>query len=159
MATIDIISRRLTTHQAALATTGVDPTWDKALHAYLRADVLQQADLEIGAYAGANEVLLRRRWALETKYGKGWRQHPAAGNECHELDAMSKVMDDAWVRDFCAPFWRVSRELALTPSPTMAAAIFKASMIEADDLANDSEFPANAMEVLQADFARLAGEA
>lgn len=158
MASIDTITRRLATHQAALATAGIDPAWDCALQAYLRADALQHADLQFGARSEASETLMRRRWSLEGKYGKAWHQHPDAQADRNEIFALDQAADKQWTRAFCAPFWRASRELALTPAPTMAAALFKAAIMEADELSNDTDFPADCMEVLQADFRRLARE-
>lgn len=159
MAHIDIITRRLASHQAALATTGIDPDWDKALHAYLRADIMQHADLEFGQVAQANERRFRDKVEIEAKYGKDWKANTEAQAAEKASYERTKAADDHWANGLCSAFWRAGRELALTPAPSMAAVAFKASMIEADDLNNDIDFPANCMRILQADFIRLAEEA
>ncbi|MGD9664944.1 MAG: hypothetical protein AB7U34_07040, partial [Novosphingobium sp.] len=64
-----------------------------------------------------------------------------------------------WTRRYCEPFWKAANELALVPSPSIAAAAFKAALIERDEVWNDKNFPADAMQVLHDDFARLAREA
>lgn len=159
MANIDSITQCATLHSAALATLGSDPTWDKALKAYLRADALQRADSEFGALDKASAAFRRSRWALEDMYGPNWSGVPKATAEHQPAFAAMQAAEDRWAQTFCQVLWRTSRELALTPAPTIAAAMFKATLIEIEDLSNDCDFPADPMEVLQADFARLAGEA
>lgn len=43
----------------------------------------------------------------------------------------------------------------LVPAPTIAAAVFKADLIHAEDAWNDSTFDADCMQILTDDFARL----
>lgn len=155
MANIDVITKRAAIHSAALATLGADSTWDKALKAYLRADALQHADGEFGALDAASEKFRRFGWSLESKYGSDWSNIPKAKAEHQPAFADMQAAENRWAEAYCKPFWRATRELALTPAPTIAAAMFKASMMEQEDLSNDSEFPADCMQILQADFDRL----
>lgn len=159
MATIDIIQGRLADHQAALATTGLDPAWDKALHAYLKADIMQHADIEFGEVQKAKRQREADQITIHTKYGKEWRANPdpEALNKA-SYDRMQQA-DDKWGKTYCRAYWRAGRELALTPAPSMAAIAYKAAVMEQNELDNDIDFPADAMEVLRADFARLAREA
>jgi len=46
--------------------------------------------------------------------------------------------------------------LALTPAPNLAAALFKAKLIEREDLHLYAEMPRDCMEVVHEDMARLA---
>lgn len=155
MANIDAITKRAVMHSAALATLGSDPAWDKALNAYLRADTLQQADAECGALYAATDKFRRFGWSLESKYGPNWSNVPQAKAEHKPAYDEMQAAENKWAEVYCKPHWRASRELALTPAPTVAAAVFKANMIEHEDLPNDHEFPADCMEILHADFARL----
>ncbi|WP_066561006.1 hypothetical protein [Croceicoccus bisphenolivorans] len=155
MADIDTIAKRVALHGAALATLGTDPAWDKALRAYLRADALQQADLEFGETAKGQERRKLECIMLADRYGPEWRKHPGAEAERRRIFEEGEESDKRWTERFCKPYWRASRELALTPAPTIAAAMFKATMIESDEVWNDCDFPADCMEILQSDFARL----
>lgn len=159
MADYNIVTHRSTIHQEALATLGTDPAWDKALHSYLRADALQHADLEYGEVA---KIRLRHEYEeieLADKFGRDWKKHPGAKDEWNRIRAESDAADDRWTERYCRPLWRAANELALTPAPTLAAAMFKATLIETEEVWNDRDFPADAMDVLQSDFARLAREA
>lgn len=159
MATIDIIARRLSEHQAALATTGIDPTWDKALHAYLKADIIQHADIQFGEVGRAATQRQRERAEIHGKFGKDWQ----ANDEARALERASYLRmqdaDDHWGKTVCQTYWRAGRELALTPAPTMAAIAYKAAVMEANELDNDTDFPGDCMAILRSDFARLAREA
>lgn len=76
-----------------------------------------------------------------------------------QIDAASDKADNVWSDRYCEPVWQAERDLAMTPAPSIAAAIFKATMIEIEEVTYDTRFDADAMDVLHADFARLAGEA
>lgn len=159
MQDFDNMAHRLAMHHAAMATTGIDPAWDKALHAYIKADILQNAELEFGSVARAAMQRQTEQVEIEVKYGKEWKSIP----EAQALDRVSfekmQSADDHWANTVCRAYWRAGRELALTPAPSMAAIAFKATVIELNEMDNDRDFPADPMEVLHADFARLAGEA
>jgi len=146
---------RMVFHQAALATLGADAAWDRAVLAFIKADVLQHADLEFGAAAKHQAKDYRARIGLESRYGKEWRLNPAAQALRDQIYDEAIAADDAWTRDYCAPFWQAGRELALTPAPTMAAAVFKANVIEKAEIWNDSAFPRDAMEIVIEEMTRL----
>lgn len=65
------------------------------------------------------------------------------------------MRSDEIERDFYRPFWESQRELARYPAPTLAAALFKAAMIAAEDVWNDSDMTEDCAKLLHADFARL----
>lgn len=158
MAEISTITARAVFTQFALSTTGIDPVWDKALHAYLRADALQHAVSQFGPLAQVEEKRQHAQIELEAKYGRNWTSHPDTEQRRGELDKECSAAETDWSERHCRPFWRAGRELAATPAPSMPAALFKAVLIEQDEVWNDGDFPLDAMQVLHEDFARLAGE-
>lgn len=158
MSDYQIIANRLAQHQAGLATLGVDPAWDKAMHAYLRADALQHAAGEFGDLAKVRYRHQVEGIDLQGKYGRDWKLHPDGKKELSRINREIHEEDERWGERYCKPMWRAANELALTPAPTIGAAMFKASIMESEEVWNDRDFPADCMEILQADFARLARE-
>ena len=148
---------KLAVTQQALATMGADTDWDARITAYLRTYHLMEADEEFGVGGRANEAALAKRIELEGRYGKGYRQHPAAQAEYEALKAMEQTAEDERHRDFVAPHWAALRELAVTPAPTLAAACFKQFLIQSDEIWNDGALGADCMQIVIDDFARLAG--
>ena len=142
----------------ALSTLGTDPAWDAALSRYLRLESLTHADAEFGAYAKANEADDLARLALEEKYGKAFRSNPEAAEKWGALHERMNAAERTQLETYVKPMWEAGRRLALTPAPTLAAAVFKGNFIHREEIWNDNQFEADAMAIVTADFARLAGE-
>lgn len=155
MADREHMTHRLAMHAAALASLGACPVWDAAVHAYLAADALQHADLEYGDSGRTQERHFRERLALESKYGPAWRKHPEAEAERKRIFREGEESTDRWTERYCQPLWAAARSVASTPAPSMAAASFKAALIEAEEVWNDRDFNKDPMQILQADFDRL----
>ena len=132
------MTARLTFKQAGLATLGLDAAWDRAVQRYLRCETLYYA---------------------ADAFGRGWKAQPEAARR-HDISFKGLIKaEEDHVRQFAEPYWRAANELALTPAPSLAAAMFKAAVMEHDEIDTSRDFPAKCMEVLQADFARLSREA
>lgn len=142
---------------AALATLGADPVWDERLTTYLRLDALQQAHSSFGPLAQASEASDLKHIEIEAKYGPRWKTNPEARQEAEPASAAVLAAEQAWTERFCDPFWQAARELALTPAPTLAAALFKVRLIQWEDLDNDGVMTRDCFEIVAEDMARLAG--
>ncbi|NYH95955.1 hypothetical protein [Novosphingobium marinum] len=95
---------------------------------------------------------------LETTFGQHWRAHPDARPIFEKLSSDLHAAEERWQKRYCEPFWDACRRLVQTPAPTITAATFKAMLIEAEEVWNDTELKADCMEIVEADFARLRGE-
>lgn len=154
---IDWRTHRATYHAAALAALGGSPEWDVALRAYIHRRVLANADMEFGASYRSEDSRMRIRWDLEARFGKGYRQHPDAADEVAELDAFVDQDDAATYENFSRPLFHAAHQLALTPAPSLEAACFKQLMMETEEIYCDGDMPRDCMEIVEEDFARLAG--
>jgi hypothetical protein len=155
MASIDQITLRAAYNSLALATLGACPVWDAATRRFLAANCLQQADLDYGALAKANEAGAYERMRLEGLYGKNWRDDLRARQAARSLAEADKAAEDEWHETFTKPYWQAIRDLVLVPAPTVSAAVFKADLIHAEEAWNDSGFAADCMQIITDDFARL----
>ena len=159
MANIDIITLRSAVTTQALATMGSDPEWDRKLAAYLRAEALQQSDYEFGAYAVAQNEVGLDEIRIEAQHGRGWHARPEHAPVYRSQRERLEAASDEWQRCYADPHDTTARELAMTPAPTLAAALFKQLVIFREDLGNDNRMPRDAMEIVAEDMARLAEEA
>lgn len=143
-----------------LATMGVCPTWDRAVHNFVAADVLARAHEEFGPLTlnRVDEDLERERVALEARYGEHWRNHPDGKPVWKRLVQAGEASDSEFFKQFYAPFYAAQCQLARTPAPTLAAALFKAAVIEAHDVWNDPDLEESCIDLIQADLARLASQ-
>lgn len=128
--------------------------WDRAMADYLRAEALMRADDAFGMNARHNETRDLLHIRLEAKFGPRWRSNPEARRI---IDATGpKWDDDAYCEVFFKPLWAAQRALVQVPAPNIAAALFKLHLIEEAEVWNDNQLKADCMEIIQADFARLA---
>lgn len=137
----------------ALQALGACPKWDRAVLTYLHASTIAQAQSAWGPHAAALEAVEEQRGRPRCRHGRGWRAHRELADE---ITARTCEIEEKAVREIWQPLWRASRELVATDAPTLAAALMKAEVIQKEDVANDSEFPGDCMQILQADFDRLA---
>lgn len=138
-----------------LATMGVDPQWDRAVHNLVSADVLARAHEHFGPLElKRNEGQLQAMEA-EHRLGKNWREHPEGKPFWETLCDEGTVNDQQMTELYYNALWEAQRQLALTPAPTLAAALFKAAVIEMNDVWNDSQIDADCIELIEADLARL----
>lgn len=156
MANLEQINSRLAMQSAAFATMGACPVWDAALSRWLRWTVLASADLEFGAMAKADNDAALRSIRMDERHGKGWRNLPHLRPEIDAHMRECEKASDLWTSSYCQLQWEAARALAMTPAPTMAAAVFKAMLIESDEVDNDQAFTADPMALLHADFDRVA---
>jgi hypothetical protein len=139
----------------ALATLGTCREWDARLTTYLRADALAHADFAFGDYGKAYDQNGWERLRLEEAFGKNYRQHPAGAVEARAATEKMKAAEECRVAAFLNPLWEAERELALTPAPTLAAALFKMQLIEHQEVWNSTSMPRDGFEIVAEDFARL----
>ena len=156
MSNLEQINSRLAMQSAALATMGACLVWDAAVSRWLRWSVLAAADLEYGAMSQADEESIRRRASLEERHGQGWRDLPHLKATVTTHLRAGEQASERWTDDYCRPQWEAAREVTTTPAPTVAAAVFKAMLIESDEVWCDGNFNGDAMAILHADFARVA---
>lgn len=153
------MTARLTFKKAGLDTMGLDAAWDRALQRYLRCETLYYGAGAFGPLAKEQERHTLEKIAIEEKFGRGWKAQSEAAKR-HEVSFAGLIKaEEDHVRQFAEPYWRAANELALTPAPSLAAAMFKAAVMEHDEIDTNRDFPGECMEILQADFARLTREA
>lgn len=156
---IHYFTLRAATTTRALSTMGECPRWDRAVSDYLRLDALYRADAAFGATSQAEEAHTLEGMAIEGQYGREWRAIPEAMARHNAAQAALRSAEDKQVGAFAKPLWAAQRTLALTPAPSLNAALFKAEAIESEDIWNDNEFRADAFELVAVELARFAGEA
>ncbi|QCI92134.1 hypothetical protein [Novosphingobium sp. EMRT-2] len=159
MGLVHDIAARAAYATVALGTLGTCPIWDAAVSAYLCRLTLQNADAEFGSLAKSIDETTRLSMSMKQRHGERWCENPALADTRSRIAREDLAANDQWTDDFCRPLWRAANELAATPAPTLAAATFKALMIEYEEVWNDTNFSADCMDILQADFSRLAGDA
>ncbi|MDE2597020.1 MAG: hypothetical protein KGL44_09095 [Sphingomonadales bacterium] len=159
MGDIAKIGHRAAFTAQALATMGADPEWDRALTKFLTCEARARAQEEYGEWAQRNEAIVRSFALLEHRFGKDWKRHPDAAAEAAQLNADSRASDDRLQVGYFAPFWASQQELMTTPAPTLAAALFKAAMIELHDVWNAGEDDLAGFAIIEADLSRFTGEA
>lgn len=159
MADLEILTHRTTTYAAALATMGVCPIWDAALSRFLAAHALAMADSGFGVVAEATREFDRERMRLEYQFGTDLAKDVRAKQARDaNFDKMQEA-ENVYSETYCKPLWAAETALARTPAPSLAAALYKATMIEAQDVWFDVEDPAELVGIVAADLARFTGEA
>lgn len=158
MATYETIARDCAFTTLALATMGTDRAWDARLAAYLRWQALTDADCDFGVLARACEANDLEQMRIEAAHGRNWRSIPKARAACAPTADAAMAAESVWTAAYCEPCWQAARDLAMTPAPTLAAALFKVQVIQRDELDNDSKMPRDPMAIVIEDMARLAGE-
>lgn len=139
-----------------LATMGVCPAWDSAMHNLIAADVLSRAHEQFGPLELARNARERDVMLMEQRLGKYWREHPEGKPVWDRLCELGTEDDRQMTERFYNALWDAQRQLALTPAPTLAAALYKAVVIEMHDVWNDAHLDADCIELLAADLARVA---
>lgn len=157
MADIATITQRAVIATQALATMGVDPEWDRKLAAYLRADALQFADSEFGAFYKASEEYSWRKISLKNGFEPAAKGSEESKVVAAEIVAAHKIAEELWYENYTKSFWEAGRELVKTPAPTLAAALFKVHVAYAEEVWNDIDMDGDVMAIVSADMARLAG--
>lgn len=148
-----------TLRASAVATLGGSPAWDQVLSRYLACDALHTAMAEYGPLSQAHEARAWLAIELEKQHGKNWKDNLDAQARYAIADRAYQAADETYTADFLVPLWQAQRDLASTPAPTMAAAVFKAQLIEVEEVWNDNQFDLDCMQIVRDDFARLSGQA
>ncbi|MGZ5782839.1 MAG: hypothetical protein ACXWI3_05680 [Croceibacterium sp.] len=149
--------RSFLTQALPLLSTG-DVGWDNRLAGYLRLEALAYADIQFGAYREFDDADAMERILLEEKYGRNWRNHPEAAVRVEALSAAMIAAERKREVGFLEPHWSAARSLAVTPAPSLAAALLKVELIDFEDLGRDGLMPRDAWEVVAEDMDRFAGE-
>ena len=152
MAAIDYTHQRYHLTTLALSTLGTCPRWDAALTAYLSAQELQHAFSEWGPKGQADNDCDAHRYEHGTK-----SLAPAAKAKSDRLKAEYKRQEEHWEKHLLPPMYEATRALLDVPAPNVAAAVFKATMIDVDEAWNDALYEADCYQIIRDDFARLEG--
>lgn len=158
MSTIEALTNRATFIALGTQALGGSHEWDRAVRKYLRADALQHADSQVGAYAKVTEEATRDRIVLQGQYKSRKISNVDHGAALDRISTIEEEASTRWTADYLEPYWAAARELALTPAPTFVAALFKEQVMFREDLANDTEFGSDCMAILRSDFERLSKE-
>ena len=151
-------THRAATTTRALSTLGDCATWDAAVQIFLRCQALATASGEFGPYARAVDAFDHAKFSVEGKFGRNLRDNA----EAQAIMAVAKAaMTKAEIEQsetYYSPMWEAERNLVRTKPPTLNAALFKAELIEAEDVWNDTKLGADAFEIVTQDLARFEGE-
>ena len=150
MATIAYTHQRYHLTTLALSTLGTCPRWDASLTAYLSAQELQHAFSEWGPKGQADDDCDAHRYEHGTK-----SLAPAAKTKSDRLKAEYKRQEEHWETHLLPPMYETTRALLDVPAPNVAAAVFKATMIDVDEAWNDALYEADCYQIIRNDFARL----
>jgi hypothetical protein len=153
MADIHYIHRRQFLTTLAVQSLGSCPRWDAALTAYLRAQELQWGFAEWGPMGQTNNDAEMAKIG----YGPGWQQDPVATAKIDPLVRSHQAEHDRWEADYLSAVYEASSIIATTPAPNVAAAVFKAQLIEIEEIWNAKDFHHDCMKIIADDFARLEG--
>lgn len=135
-----------------------DARWNAAAASYFLRDGLALADRTFGEYAKATVAFDHAKADIEATYGRDYRASDEGSNAFEPIWETMKAAVEAQYQNYLAPLWQAARDLALTPAPTLPAALFKVEVIRHEELDNDIYMTRDPMEVIAEDMARLAGE-
>lgn len=139
------------------ATMGLDPEWDRAVTNYIAADVRAKVQEEYGPLARKENDDGLEAIRLAHRLGKGWRE-TAEGKAAWTRHAANRKAQERDLTDtYYQPLWAAMRELACTPAPSLAAALWKAAVIDLQEVWNDGEFEGDCVALIDADLARFTG--
>jgi len=141
---------------AAISTMGACAMWDAAMAKYLAALTLCEAEARYGGYGKSSEELSLQRLSLKEQHGKRWEELPEAVRA--DNGAAEEAAALAWTNDFAQPQWDAATALVGTPAPTLAAAVFKHTLIRREETPQWTDLPFDCMAVLSADFARITSD-
>jgi hypothetical protein len=139
----------------ALSTLGSDSVWDARLTAYLSAQALQRAETDFGKLSEATDINEREIDRAREIHGADWRSSPEACARVEVARIAANAAFEKWSSDLCEPYWQATRELVLTPAPTLAAALLKAQVIRLDEAWNDREIERDCVGIIAEDMARF----
>lgn len=159
MSALDNSIYRASMTSRALSTLGDCAVWDAAVQEFLRRYALSQASDEFGPMSKANEAHSRAAMQLQAKYGRGWRTNQEAVDIFAPANAALHIAEDTQSRTYYDPMWAAGRKLAHTKPPTLNAALFKAELIDSEEIWNDTKLGRDAFDIVAEDMARFAGDA
>jgi len=144
-------------HAQGIATMGLDPAWDRAVTAYIAADVRSRAHEEFGPLALRKDGADLETIMAAVRLGKDWRDAKEGIAIARNFDVASAAYEAGMEKDFYGPSWRAQRDLALTPAPSLSAASWKAAAISLHEIWNDRTLEDDLASVIDADLARFTG--
>ena len=151
-------THRAATTTRALSTLGDCATWDAAVQTFLRCRALSTSSEQFGPYAKAVEAFNVAKIAVEDKFGRNWRDNAEAKAIMALASTALDTAQTAQDENYYSPLWEAERKLVHTAPPTLNAALFKAELIDAEEVWNDTELGADAFEIVAQDLARFEGE-
>lgn len=144
-------------HAQGIATMGLDPAWDRAVSAYIAADVRSRAHEEFGPLAHRKSDADLDTIYAEMRLGKDWRNTDEGLAIARSFDDASAAYEAGMEKDFYSPLWKAQRDLALTPAPSLLAAVWKAAAISLHEIWNDRTLDTCLASAIDAELARFAG--
>lgn len=159
MADVKYTTVRAALTTRAISTLGICPAWDRAVCDYLRLQALYLADQEFGPTSRANEEHTRTVYAIEQKYGHNWKAVPEAIAANAVAWKSIREAEDKQSDELLQPMWAAGRVVATTPAPTLNAALYKAELMDWDEVWNDNKLERNGFKIVAEELARFAGGA
>jgi hypothetical protein len=155
MAGLKSIAQRSVLTMQALGTLGVDPEWDALVTDLLRLDTLAHAEEEFGPTNKRWDSRALERAFAEDRYGKGWESHPEV-RPMLDLHAAEAIADEELkYQRYYRPLWAAQIAVAMATPPTLAAALYKAALIELAEVWSDADMQGDCMEILRADLHKV----
>jgi hypothetical protein len=137
-----------------LAATG-DVEWDTRFAEWLTADGLARSDYQFGAYFKASANYDETQARLKSEHGLDYRACEKGKKDADiAWEKMNKAEDERASR-YLSPMWEAAQQLAMTPAPNLAAALFKIEVVKREDLHMDRTMTVDPFTLVSADMARL----
>ena len=157
MAGLKNIAQRSVLTMQAIGTLGVDMEWDALVTNLLRLDTLAHAEEEFGPTNKRWDSRALERALAEERYGKGWENHPEVRPMLERHNAEAIEDEELKYQRYYRPLWTAQIAVATATPPTLAAALFKATLIELVEVWNDADMQSDCMEIIRADLHRFGG--
>ena len=158
MANLASSAQRATFATFANSTLGACPRWDAALTEYVQAEALMHACAEYGPLAHADDKHGLAIYEAQATYGKRWEEEPVAKSRVDALFDEQQEQNDLWVAEYVDRCDKAAAALAFVPAPTIAAATFKAWLIDSYELWNTTDIDDDCMQIVRDDFDRFTGD-
>lgn len=144
-------------HTIGAATMGVDAAWDRAMGNYIATDIRARAAEIYGPLARQKDDDAVEAHGMAKRLGMAWRDTDEGAEVAAQHRRNLIAYDEGLRSAFYEPHWQAIRDIVRTPAPSLAAAAWKAALIDWQDAWCDSMLEADCVAILDADLTRLTG--
>lgn len=136
--------------------SGCRSAWNFAIRQFIAADLRARAQDEFGPHELARQDRDAVECLLKVKHGTKWAETAEGKLITDRHRAAMNASDQFLSEHFYEPHHIACRLVAMTPAPTLAAAIVKAAIVEIHETWHDPEMTGDTLAILDADIERFA---